>query len=579
MYINWKKVYALVTAAFILVNSSGCGRDNKEKTAENTVGYKNVSLWFPEVGEENFVILNVGDHEKTGVSSQEKKMKYCNDNDISLGFIISSNAVNSKDIYNDVELAKGIIAEHNIDMPVYLCVDKIIENDSLNLDTKSNLINCFLQKCSTNGMYVGIYGTDTNLTLLKKYCSINLDEYDAFLVMDKEEITYDGTCSIIEGLDGNIKANKNLAEIITKKELNSSSKFVNDGAYIVKETDSIQEIAMKFGFSVDELLEFNGLGAKDVKAGAKLRIPSITRGLEFPVLDEPQLGVDLSHYQGTNIDWNKLSDVASYIIFKVNQGYVVDPCFLENSKKCAEYDIPIGGYCYNAWLGFEASTGIRLYDDNRFKALQEEQADKFIETVKERDLIFPAYLDIELISGVSAKQVFSNEQVKIMLDVWHDKMNEQGYLPGLYCNKSMYNDLSEMYGSDLSEKFELWIAGGTQYVGDESKDFTKEEIIVPESPQVSYLKTNYIADTLQVTNCGYGFGAGNNADHVDVNYNFTNYMEPIVISGKTDFETKEFDRSNIGTGEILGGVVAGVAIIGGAATAAIITKRKIKNRL
>ena len=84
-----------------------------------------------------------------------------------------------------------IVANYNIDFPVYLDINEIITNNDLNVEQKTKLITNFLEKCSANGMYVGIYGTDTNLCRVKNYCGIS--NYDAFLVMDKENIEYDGT--------------------------------------------------------------------------------------------------------------------------------------------------------------------------------------------------------------------------------------------------------------------------------------------------------------------------------------------------------------------------------------------------
>ena len=73
------------------------------------------------------------------ISFQNKKVKYCNKNDISLGIVISSDAVCENEIYDDVELVKQIISNYTVDMPVYLNIDKIIENTSINVEQKKKI--------------------------------------------------------------------------------------------------------------------------------------------------------------------------------------------------------------------------------------------------------------------------------------------------------------------------------------------------------------------------------------------------------------------------------------------------------
>ena len=561
------KLGLITEAGLIGMSMVACSEvPEKPEIPQNLVGYSDVSI-FKGMPEENFVILNVGNYKEIETSFYHSKIKYCNKNDISLGIVIDSNAKCEMDIYNDVELAKGFVKDYTIDMPVYLNIDNIIENDSLSPEVKCELINNFLEKCSSNGMYVAIKGKDSNLVLLDKHSTVPLNEYDTYLVMDKEIIIYQGTCTVIEDLDGNITAKQDLSEVIRNKNLNSADLFVSDGAYIIQENDNIQEISMRYGLSVDELLEFNNIDKEDVTTGTILRIPTIMNTVvsnnngEFSTLTTPEIGIDISSYQGTNIDWEKVSSEVEFVILKVNEGSVVDNCFGINSKKCSEYNIPIGGYCFNAWLGSECE------NDTVFRERQVEQANMFLETVKNKNLEYPAYLDFELNQGVNIKDVLSSEQVKIMIDVWKEKMSAYGYIPGLYCSASVYSELCSMYGSDLSEHLEIWIAGGTQYIGDESANFTKEEITVPNSTEFTYKGQTYTADTKQVTNCGYGFGVGNSYGHVDVNFNYTDYTSDVSTNAEgINFDIKRFTRLDskkffIGVGVALGvGVTAAVGV-------------------
>ena len=168
-------------------------KNKDDKSSENEIGYSNFTAFnnlTNKVKDNNFVVLDVGDYDSSGAWFTDKKIKYCNENDISLGIVINSDSKREVDIYNDVEYVKELVSKYKIDFPVYLDIDKIITDNSLNVQTKTKLIKDFLEKCSANNIYVGVYGSDTNLCRLKKYCGIN--DYDAYLVMDSDTIKYDG---------------------------------------------------------------------------------------------------------------------------------------------------------------------------------------------------------------------------------------------------------------------------------------------------------------------------------------------------------------------------------------------------
>ena len=163
---------------------------------ENQVGHEDlIPLPFFSVDDEDFVVLDIGNHQDIGTFFQNQKMMFCNENDISFGVVVSTTATDEAFIYDDVEYVKGVLSEYQVDFPVYLDINELIENNSLNTEMKTKIAKDFLEKCASNDIYVGVYGTDTNLCRFKKYC--NISSYDAFLVMDQEKIQYDGTWSKI----------------------------------------------------------------------------------------------------------------------------------------------------------------------------------------------------------------------------------------------------------------------------------------------------------------------------------------------------------------------------------------------
>ena len=231
-----KRLLALILAGTMTAGATAfvpsALSNKKVEKEENRIGYTDINPFFNfNVDEEDFVILDIGDHNTVRTHFEDRKMKYCNENDISLGIIVSPDSETESDIYDDVEYAKGIVKEYGIDFPVYLDIDRIITNDNLNNEMKTKLIKDFVEKCSANNIYVGLYGTDTNLCRVKQYCGIT--EYDAFVVMDKEVIEYDGSYNVYQDLEGNIESYTDVSTIIQTKALNQSNQFTNDGSYTV----------------------------------------------------------------------------------------------------------------------------------------------------------------------------------------------------------------------------------------------------------------------------------------------------------------------------------------------------------
>ena len=545
--------------------------DDKEPTKqENQIGHEDFGLvtsW--NIDDKDFVILDIGDHDTIKTHFQEKKITYCNENDISLGVIVSSDAEKESDIYDDVEYVKSVVAKYNVDFPVYLNIDDIMTNDDLNLEMKTKLMKNFLEKCSANGIYVGIHGTDTNLCRARDYCGIK--DYDAYVVMDKDEITYPGTYNVIKNLEGKIESRQNLAETITTNNLNQASEFANDGSYFFKEGDDLTDIALKYGLSVNELLKFNNLTKQDVVEGTKLRIPSIidtiipTEVGEFKELDTPIRGADISYAQGTNINWNEMSENFEFIILRCSQGTDLDECFEDNAKNCNLYGIPIGVYCFNNY------TNNNCEDMDDFAKKQERQADFVLESLKNKKIEYPVYFDLEAPNGVDLSEILTKEQVQVMLETWCEKMEQSGYIPGLYCNQSTFRYIEDCVDYKVSDQLQVWIAGGDQYYG-ETQDIELEAV----EPS-SVLDKDYGATMAQSTDSAINSGAGNHLGHIDVNFSTVDYTDQEKVYEHEIYDIKDFDRTDYELYAMFAGAGAGmVALAGGAILAARKTSKNKK---
>lgn len=563
-----KKQIAIIVASALGVTSSGVAfhlmRKSDLKKEENKIGYENINPIINfKVDMEDFVILDIGNHDSIGVHFQNAKMKCCNDNDISLGVIISTDSLDEDGIYNDVEYVKGVLSNYEINFPVYLNIDNIITNDDLNVEMKTKLIKDFLTKCSTNNIYVGMYGTDTNLCRVKKYC--NISSYDSFLVMDDDKVKYTGDYNVYKDLDGNIKSSINLEEVITSKELNDSSKFVSDGAYVFGCDDDLTDVALKYGMSVNELLDFNEISKDDVIEGTILRIPMIIGKVvpngsgEYKRMDTPLRGCDISYAQGKSPNWDKLRENFDFIILKCSQGLSIDSYFDINALNCNTNNIPMGVYCYN---GFD----IRNCEDlSEFVKNQRKQAEFTLENLNNKKIDYPVYIDIE---GGNLDKNLPKNYVKKMLKIWKNHIDAAGYIPGIYCNQSDFLYLQSCVDYDLSDCFEIWVAGGNQYKNEKTDKIELEEVVPSD-----VLEKDYGATIAQSTNVAINAGAYDSRGHLDINFSLVDYTQELVNSDSDsiyNFDIKEFERYDYSL--IGGSVFCGLALVGGSFIA--VKKRK-----
>ena len=564
-----KKFVSILLAVGVLAGGTGYALTHMsapEVKVENAIGHEEINPIFA-IDDKDFVVLNVGDHNSIGVHFQDRKMKMCNEQDISLGVVLDTDASNEEAIYNDVDYVKGLVRDYKIDFPVYLNIDKIITNDDLNTEEKTKIIKDFLEKCSANGIYVGVNGTDTNLCRLKEYCQIS--GYDAYLVMDSSEIKYDGTCNVVKDLDGKIKANCDLAEVITKKELNSADNFANDASHTIGDDEDITDVSLKYDMSVNQLLEFNDKDKSDVSVGTVLRIPCQIENVEygdpqFTKLDQPIRGCDMSYAQRTSSDWDKLSDNFEFIILRACQGQEKDEFFDLNVEKCNVNNIPIGVYCYNGYNNHNCP------DFDLFVKKQEEQADYMISLLKNKKIEYPVYLDIEASPSLN-DDYLGQEKVEAMLDMWSKKITEAGYVPGIYCNQSGLQYLQSKVNYSLNERFQLWVAGGDQYYSD------KRDIDLNEVLPSSILNSDQSVRMAQSTDSCVNAGAGDSNGHLDICFSSVDYTDKNyerLNDSEAGFEIKEFERPDLGL--II--PVAAIGLGGLGTTVGIAFKRKLKNK-
>lgn len=546
-----KKAIPVLLAGTVLagvgIGAYKIGKNNGQKESisyvdENTEGFDSIGLLGTgKVEEDNFVILDIGDHNTVETSFQNKRMKLCNDNNISLGVVISSDAENECDIYNDVDYAKGIIRDYKIDFPVYLNIDKIVNNKKLNNDEKSKIIHDFLNKCSKNGMYVGISGTDTNLCKLSKF--FDTTPYDSYLIMDKEKISYDGVYNVYKKLDGKIVCKSDLSKTISSLGLNSSKKFLNDEYVAVHDMDDFENLVLKYGIGYDDLLEFNDLSKRDIKDGKLIRVPCLYSIPSYSssnnssnnrtVSGEYLKGCDISYCQADNNNWPVLKENFDYIILKCNQGLAEDDYFENNALSCNSYDIPIGVYTFNNYWKTNTA-GLE-----QFKKQQKEQAEFAVSCLKGKKIDYPVYLDVEK-QGFTIDNDLPLEYANAMLDIWYDTISSAGYIPGLYLNQSVASCIKSVVSDyELSDKFEIWLAGGAQYEAKSNGEYIRYEIDDIEVPD--YFTNNLFGVSMCQPGLVVNAGSGNSGGFLDFDFCKVDYANRNSGKNSSDNDSKSKD--------------------------------------
>lgn len=560
-----KKLLALLCTGVLVGGGVGflkLAKGKKEKehvrsSIENTLGYDDINSFYNcSVFDDNFVILNVGDHNSFGEFRKNKKMEICNKNGISLGIVIDSSASSEADIYKDFEIAKGIVHDYKVDLPVYLNIDSIINDTSLNSQMKERLIRDFLTKCEANGIYVGLTGLDSSLCKVQSIMDIS--NYDCYVVKEEENIKYSGTYHLYKDLDGSIRSNCNLSEYINLNGLNKKSSLVNDFKYIVNSNDELEEISLETGISVKDLRNYNNLVLPWISKGTIIKVPCYftervqsKSTYEKVALDEAKRGCDISYCQDS-LDWNQVKKNFEFVILRTNIGETVDNLYSSHSENCERFDIPMGAYCFNAYWKYNCN--YQDFIDNESK-----QADKTIELLDGKNVTFPVFFDIEL-SGEkireypSLSEALPKEYVSTMLDIWYEKVSSAGYIPGIYVNKTFYDYLSSCVDYKLNDRFEIWFAGGPNY--------GSSNIDINDAQPYNTAFTSYGADINQPCAC---INAGEVGGLVDVNFSRVNYKKVNQNTTSIDAEEPEITDYIVRHDGVLGaayGTAIGAGVIG-----------------
>lgn len=515
-------------------------------TPENTVGYEGYNIRFnTRIHSNNFVVLHVSEKTFNDITGLRDTLNQCKDKKISVSIVLDTKADNLAKMYKDIDFLQAILKQYNIDMPVYCNIDNIMNNKNLNNAEKSALIEVFLDKATRSNLYVGLYGTDTNLYECNEFIT-KISEYDTFLIQDNETIRYQGTHNITKDLEGNISATVDLSSIVANANLNASSSLVYSSNYIVAEGETMHSIALKCGLSENDLIKYNG-NKKTVEAGDKILIPNLYMTINEETKEVKYnfaiaRGIDISNYQ-YNIDWERVAQTSDYVIVEVarddndyqnNDGYYLDSAIGQIiGTKSQSLDL---GLYFCIYKDMDSSTYEERIE-SYLTRLDNELRENNINIDKSN---VPVFLDFEVYSD-------GNDYYKLM-QRFEKVCASHGFTKvGIYGNESTLNSICENMQSKhglvlKNTDYYVWKAGGPQYSSNESIDpgVRVEDLVEYRGESTS----NFTVDMQQVTNVCNNVGASNGANHCDVSYLYDEEMFGHKYKEYETTEIMEVDLNN-----------------------------------
>lgn len=161
-----KKFIAILAATSTVAASASLvetRRKNEEinKNTTGTIGYEDIDLLTNDITKRvtsnNFVLLDIGSHNTDGTCFLKEKLDYCKKNNIDVGLILTTNAKTLSDVDLDIDWARSILKDCEINYPIYIDINKIITNQNFTYYEARKLLWAFYDKREENRLYIGIY--------------------------------------------------------------------------------------------------------------------------------------------------------------------------------------------------------------------------------------------------------------------------------------------------------------------------------------------------------------------------------------------------------------------------------------
>ena len=148
-------------------------------------------------------------------------------------------------------------------------------------------------------------------------------------------------------------------------------------------------------------------------------------------------GIDVSKWQGTDIDWNKVkASGIDFVIIRAGIGKAKDVCFDRNYKAATAAGLNVGAYWYS-------------YAMSDAEARAEAAAALF--AIAGKQFAMPIYFDVEERNQLSKSMAF----VSSIITAFCTEMEKAGYFAGFYMSRS---PLQYKVNDETLKRFAVWAA-------------------------------------------------------------------------------------------------------------------------
>lgn len=460
---------ALIAGPLLTANRSMCDWVDSlyhRGDTENTYGYDKKPII--KINQNNFYVFNISNATDlvcadTYASFLDKKANDNTNSNVSYAVVLHTKACTLGEIYKDIDMIQAFLARHQVELPVYLSIDELMENKKLDTKQKEELVSAFIKKFDMSKGYLGISGKDSNLVKFNEYV-MDITNYDTYVIQDSEEIKYTGSHNMIKHLDGSITASDWLANSIASKQLNKSENLVYSAVYTIQDNEDLNSVALKFGLSVNDLKKYNNIIFKTPKSGDKILIPNLYVTVDPKTNDRAftyavASGIDISLFQGIT-DWNVISKTSDFVILRASSA-----CLSKDDASLAPKLVEVNNLNkpFGLYFCIEGNTVLTTdVFEARFRAnIANFEAICNANGININKDNIPLFIDFEKFEANTDHLEIMRSAVRVANELGYSKV-------GLYANSSTTKRISQEYqsrGTSLAnENTILWLAGGPNYL-------------------------------------------------------------------------------------------------------------------
>lgn len=160
-------------------------------------------------------------------------------------------------------------------------------------------------------------------------------------------------------------------------------------------------------------------------------------------------GIDVSIWQGYNIDFNKVKAAGiNFVILRAGYGKYIsqkDPTFETNYKKAKAAGLNVGAYWYSY-----AGADTRL-SNAQGEADAKTEAEVSMQAIKGKTFEMPLYFDLEERTQFNRGAAYCSK----ITEIFCGALEKAGYFAGLYISRA---PLQQYINASTAKKYALWIA-------------------------------------------------------------------------------------------------------------------------